>query len=405
MPKIININIFIYLALLLISLGFLSPITSTFSLMMYKELMAVTGLILLLIINLKQSKIYVDKSIYVLLGICIIPIIQYMVGIIYFKQDAFFACAYLMILASGIFIGINTQEIWIKNLLIALSIIGFLSTAMSINQIFFQYQSIFLLGASYGGRATANMGQPNQLGTLLVISLCSLFYIHLKYHLNKILFFSYIFLVFIAIYLTQSRTAWLSVFLISFLYLIKYHTKRDLLNVSGLNISFILIAALIPKVQSLLTNNNIPQNVIERAQSGSSRFKIWPQLIESAFDKPFFGYGWGQVDIAQMQTANDYSTKGEWFTYSHNLFLDLNVWNGILLGSLLSIIIIYTIFNLYLKIKDKENLFLYFIIIVFFVHCMLEYPFAYAYFPIVIGIIYGYLKKIILLGNNLNANN
>lgn len=379
-------------AVFCLGLSFLVSSISMFSLMLYKELFAILGLILFLTDIAQHKTIYISKSVYVLIALCSIPIIQGMVGIIYFRQDVFFACAYLMIFASSLLVGLNINQKVITQFVCVLAIVGIISSLMSINQIFIHVQNSFLLEAAYGGRATANIGQPNQLGTLLIISLCALFYLNLKYSLNKVLLFSCIFLMIVAIYLTQSRTAWLSFFAISFLYLIKYHTKHDLLKVFGLNILFIVIAWSIPRIQGLFSHD-IAQSAVERAQSGSTRFKIWPQLIESAVNKPFLGHGWGQVDVAQMQTANALSTKGEWFTYSHNLFLDLMVWNGLILGILFSFIILFAMSYKYLKVKTKENLFLYFMVFAFFVHCMLEYPFAYSYFLITAGIVYGYLSR------------
>ena len=70
----------------------------------------------------------------------------------------------------------------------------------------------------------------------------------------------------------------------------------------------------------------------------------------------------------------------EYTEHSHNLLVDLLVWNGIFFGSLLiAILFIWLVYRI-ARIKNKPVVFLLAFILVLGVHSMLEFPLEYAYF-------------------------
>jgi hypothetical protein len=106
----------------------------------------------------------------------------------------------------------------------------------------------------------------------------------------------------------------------------------------------------------------------------------WPALWDAAWRHPFAGWGWLQVTEAQQAVALDHPPSHEWITYSHNLLLDLLVWNGVVLGLLL---IAGGAAWVYSRLRSCTTVDCWASLIaggVIFVHALFEFPFAYSYF-------------------------
>lgn len=377
--------------------AFIIPNTSNLSSTLYKELIAVLGLLILLTVkSFDYKKILIPKNFYWFLFVIFIIFIQLIVGEIYFFQDFFFAISFLVILFLSFLLGFNERlngdDLIVKKIAWIFIIVVQISFLIAINQKIEIVQNFFLFSSSYNGRSTANLGQPNQFSTLILITFFLLCYLREKNSLNNMVFNILSFCLIFANVMTQSRSAWISVILISLLYLLKFQKKIELRRVIFFNIVFWTLVYCVPLLFNLIFFQKNSYSTFDRLTMGSSRFEIWPQLLKAVFHKPFIGYGWGQTGVAQLETINKSSTKGEWFTYSHNLFLDLMLWNGFFIGLIISILILCFLIELYSSIKNKSDLFLFFCVVAFFVHCLLEYPFAYTYFLIPVGFLCGYIS-------------
>ena len=125
-------------------------------------------------------------------------------------------------------------------------------------------------------------------------------------------------------------------------------------------------------------------------------------MLIAIMDKPWLGYGWNQTSVAQTSVTLKYPLD-IWLEYSHNLFLDLIVWTGIPIGlSIIGLIIIWFL-QTFKKINTLNQLLYFFIITAFLIHCMLEYPFAYAYFLVPIGLYVGMLHQQLYETKNVRA--
>lgn len=381
------------LALIFFALAYFSTITFYSSMTFYKEIFAIFGFIFLLLIIIFFKKIYITKFIIFSFIIAIFPIIQYFFGLIYFFQDAMLSSFYIIIFILGIFCGLNyklnDKNNLLNSFLTMFILVGLLSFFIGVNQYFSWYKSDLLFAATHGSRMSANFGQPNHLSTFLLMSLFSVFYLYQNNKISKKIIFLIVPILMCGIVLTQSRTAWVVCAITSLLYLYYNYEKKDVLNVIFLNIIFMGLVVYLP---SLINFFNYTKNtqVITRFDVESSRFSIWPQLLHAILEKPWTGYGWGQVSVAQLSTMTPQSPKGEWFTYSHNLFIDIWVWNGLVLGSVINILILYMLYRCYINLKSKSDLMLFLAFIAFFIHCFLEYPYAYTYFLMPAGLILGY---------------
>lgn len=391
----------LFIGIVCFCLTFILPNTSYFSSSLFKEIVVVLGFLILLtnqILSLKEIILPKKAPLLFILFLFLFLFFQYLFKLIISFQDLFFNLTYISVFFLSIIFGLNSKKYnqiilihWILFSLIFSALISFL---IGLNQKIRIIESPYLFGVSYNGRATANLGQPNQLSTLTLMAFFSLFYLKKYYKINKLFFYSIIISLIFCNVLTQSRSAWLSVILISIFFITKFPDKKNVLSVFCLNLVFWLSTILIPFFFNYFYPIGNSYTTLDRMKLSSSRFDIWPQLFLATFDKPFLGYGAGQVGLAQIESISNVSTRGEWFTYSHNIFLDFVIWYGWIVGSLVSFFIISLLIKISKSDLNRNETYLFVIILVFFFHCLLEYPYSYFYFLIPIGIISGFLLKL-----------
>lgn len=382
---------------MLLGLSYLSPISFLPWTNVFQDTCAVFALVALFLSKENRIK-YINKNIFILYFLIVLYIFfQKILGLYVFNQDLFLSLFYISILFFSIIIGFNFIN-YNKKLFSFSVFFIFISLVSCIFQIFqwFGFESVFLMDNS-GMRPFANFGQPNNLATFLMIGYISLIYI---YSLKKEKFFLFLFISWVFLFcvaLTQSRTSWVIILIL----LIVSFRKIDfnIFKVLILNsIVFTIFVITIPYFTYLIHSRGM--NVIERIKSDHSRLDIWYQMLLAIKEKPLLGYGWNQTAIAQEAISSTYAVN-LWIEYSHNIFLDLLVWNGLPVGILLIFTILYWIFVCYKRINTVEIFFPYLVVIIFLIHCLLEFPFAYAYFLIPIGIYVGIVSRNTLYFGNV----
>ncbi|AMW77707.1 hypothetical protein AMD27_01545 [Acinetobacter sp. TGL-Y2] len=285
-----------------------------------------------------------------------------------------------------------------KNTLINFSLIflflGLVSALLAnIQWLGFSQNQNYILGL-VGNRPYANFAQPNHLATFLFLSLISLYYLFEKNKIRPLFSLILSFFLIWGIVLTQSRTAWIVIFFIPLFLLFK--SKKMSLNIKKIQLAgifslFWLMVISLPYVNQLLAPYfNIAQSstLIERATTGHLRLNIWNQMIHAIWEKPWFGYGWGQTTAAQYAVIDRYPGT-EWASSAHNILLDILVWCGIPLGLLIIGYFAYLYFSFFFKSKSIETVCATLMISAVLIHAMLEYPLHYAYFLLPVGFLCG----------------
>jgi hypothetical protein len=230
-----------------------------------------------------------------------------------------------------------------------------------------------------GGRYFGNIGQPNQLASLVMGSfLCGLY---LEYR-GKISGFMLILLAVtfgLSLSLAGSKTAITSLILVMLLFVfykeIKYFVFSFLCGLSFFVFSFLIA----DKVRDYSASD-----------VSTGRFTMWEMLINSVLHKPWVGYGFNSVAIANFEVVDNFPLNWHRFTaHSHNIFLDFFVWFGIPLGILFSIFFLYIFWQHFFMQKSTKKRLIAFTVIPLLVHSMFEFPLHYAYFLIPISFIIG----------------
>lgn len=332
---------------------------------------------------------------WVSLALSAVPWLQWGVGQIRFMQDALMSSVFLAGFAVCVVAGANfagrSRDDFLRGWSAMLIAAAIASGGLALFQWLGLGGNALLAQVPKGGRPFANLAQPNHLCTLLALGLVAAIGSFEGGRLGrKTLALATAFLTFCMV-MTQSRTGWLVMALLSLWWLVS--RRRAALKLSP---AFVVVTAVGfvgaivlwgPLNQALLLAT---ESLGERLAPGT-RFGHWQTLWDAARQAPWAGYGWHQVGLAQQAAALNHPATHEWLLDSHNLVLDLVLWNGIPLGLALVGLLVWWLGKNVAACRTAEQWTLLAGVGVILVHGMLEYPHAYTYFLLPLGLMMGAL--------------
>ncbi|QSP94497.1 O-antigen ligase C-terminal domain-containing protein [Marinobacter salinisoli] len=368
------------------------PVRSQIWSSFYQEVLAFFGLFMLALAVIR-NKNKTSMPILSIAFVAAVPFSQAMLGQILFVGDAVISGIYVLGFFAAAFVGLNSssdsdkRSHLVEGMACALLIASTLSAFIAFRQWLGLSESSFELRL-LGQRPYANLAQPNHLATLLLLGIASLLFLFERGWIGKTLGACIVVILMVALATTQSRTSWVAAFSLYAFWVFQGRTLR--LRVSRglgavwLSIFFALVL-LIPLVSEFLLLGG--QAFGERI-GGTRRLELWGMVLAAIAERPWFGYGWGQVIAAQVAIAEEYPVSGL-LEYSHNLFLDLILWNGVVVGGILIVGLIWWQWQLLKASKRLETGFALLCAGLIFIHSMLEFPHAFAYFLLPAGLFVG----------------
>ena len=324
----------------------------------------------------------------------LIPILQYSFQLIYFSGDAWIAAIYLtgfaLMLLAGYNLG-NSQP----NRIFCVRVISttfvaasLLSSWIALRQWLLISDSIWEVDIAIGARPYANLAQANHFATLLSLGLAGTAYLYQTANLGRIAACVICVTLLVCLALTQSRTPWVTLLAVIIFWNCKSTEPKPRLSTTHL-ISWTAIYALfvlaLPYISEwLFLSSTSP---LTRAKS-MERWDLWQQFWNAAWDCPIWGCGWNQVSIAQVNVSltHPLALPSE---HSHNILLDLLLWNGVPLGPLLIILIGGWLARLAWMATSPESLFTLTCSGFIIGHGLLEYPLEYAFYLLPLGLLLG----------------
>lgn len=244
-------------------------------------------------------------------------------------------------------------------------------------------------------RFHANLGQPNQLATLLCLGILACAWLHERGRLRGWVAWTWATLLAVGLVLAESRTSWI-VIVCSLIALMLWGKRlgmerKVILAALSWAILFLLFTLALPYINLWLGRTTELQELRD-ISSSELRLVYWAKLWQALMMHPWFGYGWMQTSFTQF-TPDPYAmlTAGT-FRHAHNLFLDLWAWLGIPLGLTVTLILSMWVFKAVLRVKQRKQLWMLLFIFTLAVHAMLEYPLYYAYFLLPFGLMLGVLN-------------
>lgn len=244
-----------------------------------------------------------------------------------------------------------------------------------------------------GARVYANMGQPNHLATVLVWSGVLSIFLNSEKKLSDNLTIVFLVLVAFSQSLTQSRTSFLSLLVTFFvaIFIFKESGRSVPIRKIGLWMAFVLFfSAMLPLLQEVLDMR--AERSLYEMGVGTSRTAHWLSMLDAVAKHPIFGYGWLHAAEAHI-TGTDYGIKESIFQYSHNLILDVTLWAGIPFGVIISSGIFLGVVSCLRNSLSTSQKYSFLLVVIFLVHCMLEFPYAYLHLLIPAGIFVGHCCK------------
>ena len=373
----------------------------------HSETLTFVGLALLIFTSLgnKAATLSLPSIGIAALLLASIPLAQYSLGLGFFRGDAFISAFFSIGLAAAIAVGysqsLQSREqsgvIWLMPAQV-LVVASAVSTLLAFLQWLALTDSIsqFLAVTDVGDRAMANLGQPNQLATLLLMGLLGLLLLFECFKLSKTVLVLGATLLTWGMVLTESRTVMLSALVVAMFMVYKSSTRRAAGGPLRLQVSdiafwlggFVAAASLLPEVNAALLLGGVREGTL---LDSSGRGTIWLQTLYAIKASPWLGYGWNQTHIAHAAGALYY--PGDMlFGNAHNVVLDLLAWVGLPLGLFLTFGFGYWFYSRVRLVESTGAIYAMAMLVPFFVHSMLEYPFAYAYFLLMAGLLIGVVE-------------
>ncbi len=333
----------------------------------------------------------------------VIPLGQYVTGLVPVFGIAWINSAYLF----GFLLALLVGAAWEKAepaqcgdfLFLAVGLASVVSVGLQLHQLF----DLDAVGPwilySVGTRHYANMAQPNQLASLLLLGLLACGWGYYRKHLGANTATGIAAFLLFGVALTESRTGWLNIVLLVTMVIVWRRlapSKIFVWVVLSLGVFFVFCVLTLPLFYNLFWGG-FEVRFRTEGVGKDPRWIIWIMFLKGALLQPLQGYGWGQIPHAQFLMLHDSLNLGGLFTSSHNLFIDLILWSGVPVGVGISVALAWWVVSVVRRIEGFSQLILFSFVVVLGTHAMLEFPLQYAYFLLPAGLVMGCLNTSVSL--------
>ena len=386
----------------------------------HAELLAFVGLFCLVASALlsQRSRLALPRAGAWIALTALVPWLQYATGISLFAGDALMSSLYLSGLLGAVFVGYSLNSSGgyqlgsdqrgggVTGLMHCLWIAAMVSGAIGVAQ-WLNVQAplaMYAVQSDLGDRAMGNLGQANQLATLLLMGMVAYAYVFERGVIGRLTFFAGIAFMSLALIMSQSRAGMLSVIVLAAFMVWKKKTVN--LRVGSKAIAlwvacFFMGTLLLPYLSNALLM--APVRSLSEAGPVSERWRMWQQVSYAVFQSPWVGYGWNQTPTAHAAGAVAFPGSVT-YTNAHNFVMDMLAWNGLPLGLLLTGAIAYWFITRIRSGVRTEAVYAMACLLPVAVHSLLEYPFAYAYFLIACGFMVGIVEAAGLPAKTITVN-
>lgn len=331
-----------------------------------------------------------------------VPWLQYSAGQLAYAGQAWITSLYVLGLLLALLTGLRWEKLapgqLMDGLFLAIGMAALLSVHLQLQTwldvIDTGIFDLWSMGLS-SARPYANLGQPNQLATLLLWGVLACAWGFLRGQVRAWVAVLMVSLLLLGVALTQSRTAWLGLtclLLATWVWRQRWPSKR-LPWIATALFAFFWVCPFLLRALSDALLLGVDSSYLRSGQLQSDlRVQVWRLFLEAAWQQPWWGYGWTEVAPAQMAVASKFPSLQGVFGHAHNLFLDLILWLGIPLGGLVSLALLAGLLAAVRAMKNAQDAILILFLVVIGIHAMLELPLHYAYFLLPTGMVVGVLN-------------
>ncbi len=326
---------------------------------------------------------------------------QYFIGLLPYAGQAWISSAYLLGFLLALLAGARWEQASPDQLAHAFFMAIGMAAIASVGLQLYSWlglsesgaMGIWALGVA-GGRPYANLGQPNQLATLLLWGLMACLWAYLHRAISGVTAIFVAAFLLLGLALTQSRAGFLSLtFMLGAVWFWRglWPSRRLPWSALGLYVYFLTCSPLLRWLNAALLLGQDELYLIVQRQ-GDLRLSAWRLFVQAIVDRPWLGYGWTDVSSAQMAVADQFSSLGGIFQQSHNLFLDLMLWTGLPIGLLIAGLLARWFWLRCRALRQPEDAALLLLLGAVGIHALVEFPLQYAYFLLPVGLVMGILN-------------
>lgn len=320
-----------------------------------------------------------------LLALSALPWIQYWSGLIPAPGQAWISSVYLLGAGVCVAAGWTSQMNRPKQLinLIAIGVVasGCISVAIQLIQWMNIYSedpiswfSLLIFPIHESARPLANIGQPNQLATLLASGIVCAVWLYGQNIIKMPGAVAIVIALSLGLSLTQSRVGILQLIALLALALVYrklWQTPKFLRLFALALVLRVVFHFVMPLIANALALDK-PWRSIEQMAVNSDRWMIWVASLELLLAQPITGYGWRSL----LEPLTHTSALG-YLGHPHNILLDLLLWCGIPLGLLIILLSGGLLARLMMRIGHSEQVPVFMLIAVMLVHALVEFPHQY----------------------------
>jgi O-antigen ligase len=367
-----------------------------------QDLLSASGLALVVLgslISVREWPTRMPLPAIVALLLALVPPLQWAVGLVPFLSDALLPAAYVVGFALAVIAGSQVARAkpeFAGALFIIFGAGAIISVGLGLAQWLELGPYPFLEYAARGERMYANLTQANQLASLLGLGIASVLW---GYETRRIggpvaaLAMAYLGF---GLMMTQSRAGWLMVFV--FVVLWALYRRRLALRTSP----WAVLAAVLLFTVAVYERSSLDAWVhLDGTEAAAAQVRTldddfrrihWQTLWDALSRKPWLGYGWMQIAVAQQAAVLDHPPTFELLSAAHNQLLDFLIWNGVPLGMLLIGAMAWWAVDRMRRCATLDAWALFAALGVLFAHSMVELPLQYAYFLMPAGLMVGVIE-------------
>lgn len=330
------------------------------------------------------NRISLPDAVLLFIGLALLVFAQWAAGLITFGGDALVLILYLALCAMcwmlGFSGGLTDRSRILDALAWVLIAASLLSAMVALVQVLEVWESAqWVVRMPQLRRPGANLGQPNQLGTLLLMGLAGAVYLYETRKISAPCLLPIFVVLAIGLATTESRTAVLSYLALTAWWLVGRVRAGFRLPWPAVVVAATAFLALFwfwPMLMS--SESSFGTNAVVNTRAGL-RLVVWPQLLQAVAAEPWVGWGLREVSEAHNAVAHA-NLISEPYTYAHNLLLDLAIGLGVPLTALLVVAATVWIWRRVHAVTSVQFWYCVAAVLPVAVHAMLEFPHAYAYF-------------------------
>ena len=354
----------------------------------------------IVIIVRHRGSLVVPVVAYLALMLAFAPWVHWFLGMVYFPGDAWVNSLYLLAFSLCVVVGALWRRLDLHEALDFLAMAIAAAAVVSVAVQLYQWlgmthddavTDIWAMYLAGHARPYANLGQPNQLATLLIWGICSVAWLCHRGQIRGFWAAVAVMLLIFGLVLTESRTGLVSMTALVFLVAGWHRFRRIekfLWPTVAVYCSYLVLFFSLGFINQIL---GLPETTSFAVRAGSElRFQAWAMFLRAALEQPWLGYGWGRTAVAQISVLPevDAAIHGL-FSHAHNIFLDIILWVGLPIGLVVCGVVVWEMVSRVMAVRSVAQAIMVCFLVAVGIHALLELPLHYAYFLLPTGFFLG----------------